>query len=371
MTHARQLFAPARLGELQLRNRLVRSATWEGMCDPEGVPGDELIALHRALAAGGTGLLITGFAYVAQEGKLLPGALSLKDEAPADAVRRLVDAVHAEGGRICAQIGHAGGQTRSDVCGCTPIAPSAIELEQYPQRPLEMTADDIARVIDAFAAAADRARRWGFDAIQLHAAHGYLINQFLSPLSNRRTDAWGGDPDNRMRFLLEVYAAVRQTVGSRLPLLVKLSLDDHLEGGLCCDDALQVACALDTAGIDGIEISSGTPASGDRTPVRRRRADDPPLQPYNLELAERLRPVVRCPLLLVGGIRDRLRAESILRCGSADFISLCRPFICEPDLARRWQGESLAVAACISCNGCFKTAFRGRLRCVRTDRDAG
>jgi len=365
MPHARELFAPARLGTLQLRNRLVRSATWEGMCDPEGVPGEALIALYRELAAGGAGLIITGFAYVSREGKLLPGALGLYDDSLEEPVRRLVDAVHAEGGRICAQIGHAGGQTRADVCGCTPIAPSAVTPEQYPQTPLEMSADDIARVIDAFAAAADRARRWGFDAIQLHAAHGYLINQFLSPLCNRRSDAWGGTPRNRRRFLLEVAAAVRQAAGGRLPLLAKLSLDDHQEGGLSCEEALQAARALDEAGIDGIEISSGTPASGERTPVRRRRTDDPPLAPYNLELAERLRPVVRCPLLLVGGIRDRLRAESILRGGSADFISLCRPFICQPDLPRRWQDESRATAACTSCNGCFKTAFRGRLHCVR------
>jgi len=366
MTEEHSLFGESQINRLQLRNRLVRSATWEGMCDPAGAPGREVISLHRKLANGGVGLIMTGFAYVSEEGKLLPGALGLHRDDLGRQVRKLVTAVHAAGAKICAQIGHAGGQTREDVCGCLPIAPSAVDLEQYPQRPQEMTGEDIERVISAFASAAGRASRWGFDAVQLHAAHGYLINQFLSPLSNRRQDAYGGSLQNRMRFLLEVYAAVRQAIGSHRPLLVKLSLDDNLPGGLGVEEALQVARELDAAGIDGIEISSGTPASGERTPVRRRKPSDPPLPVYHLELARPLRPQVRCPLLLVGGIRDRQSAEQLLQAGEADFISLCRPFICQPALARQWQFEGrTAVSRCISCNGCFKTAFRGRLHCVR------
>ncbi|ORJ57399.1 NADH:flavin oxidoreductase [Geothermobacter hydrogeniphilus] len=366
MNPSRQLFQPASLNRLRLRNRLVRSATWEGMCDPRGIPGEELIDRYRQLAAGGIGLIITGFAYVAQEGKLLPGALSLQDDASARAIRQLVEVVHAEGGKVCAQLGHAGGQTRRDICGTNPLAPSALQLDQYPQQPREMTAADIERVVDAFAAAAERACRVGFDAIQLHAAHGYLINQFLSPLCNRRTDSYGGELRNRMRFLLQVCGAVRETIGPHRPLLAKLNLSDNLPGGLTAEDAIQVARALDEAGIDGIEVSSGTPASGEQTPIRRRGTDDPPLPCYNLELAERLRPQVRCPLLLVGGMRRRKDAEAVLQAGSADFISLCRPFICEPALARQWQfGSNDAASRCVSCSGCFKTAFRGNLRCVQ------
>jgi 2,4-dienoyl-CoA reductase-like NADH-dependent reductase (Old Yellow Enzyme family) len=267
-TPSRQLFEPTTINGLMLNNRLVRSATWEGMCGEDGRPAAALIDLYRALAQGGVGLIVTGFAYVTVDGRPLPGAMGLHDDALAAEMQVLTEAVHREGGRICVQLGHAGGQTRSALCGGRLLAPSAVASPQYhPEIPVEMTAADIERVIESFAAAALRARAYGFDAVQLHAAHGYLINQFLSPHTNQRTDAYGGNLEGRSRFLLEVYARVRAAVGDEYPVLVKLTGCDHLVEGFGLDEAVLVAKVLDNAGIDAIEVSSGT-ASGNK-PLRR------------------------------------------------------------------------------------------------------
>lgn len=362
---SRQLFEVTTINGLKLSNRLVRSATWEGLCAEDGRPTPALIELYRKLAQGGVGLIVTGIAYVTADGRPLPGALGLHDDALAADIRALTEAVHREGGRICIQLGHAGGQTRSSLCGGRPLAPSAVAAPQYhPESPQEMTTDDIERVIEAFAAAARRAKGYGFDAVQLQAAHGYLLNQFLSPHTNLRSDAYGGDLKRRSRFLLEVYARVRAAVGDGYPVLVKLNGSDHLAEGFGLDEAVLVAKALDAAGVDAIEVSGGTPASGERNPLRRGIAS-PAQEAYNLPLARAIRPAVRCPVLVVGGIRSVWTAKGILRRGEADYIALCRPLVRQPDLPKRWRwAEGGTLSRCNSCNGCFKTALRGSMKCV-------
>jgi len=361
-----QLFEATVINGLRLENRLVRSATWEGMCSEDGVPGEALVELYRELARGGVGLIITGFAYVSPDGRPLPGAMGLHDDALVSALRALTDAVHREGGKICVQLGHAGGQTRESLCGGRPLAPSAVAAPQYaPESPQELSGADIERILQAFADAARRARECGFDAVQLHAAHGYLINQFLSNHTNLRGDAYGGELEGRSRFLLEACARVRAAVGADYPLLVKLNGSDHLEEGFCLGEAMRVAEALDAAGVDAIEVSGGTPASGERNPLRRGIAS-PEQEAYNLPLARAIKEVVRCPVLVVGGIRSLWTAKGILRRGESDYISLCRPLVQEPDLPRRWRwADGETPARCCSCNGCFKTALRGSIGCVK------
>jgi 2,4-dienoyl-CoA reductase-like NADH-dependent reductase (Old Yellow Enzyme family) len=362
---SRQLFEPTTINGLKLDNRLVRSATWEGMCTEDGRPTAELVDLYRALAQGGVGLIVTGFACVTADGRPLPGAMGLHDDASAADMQDLTEAVHREGGKICVQLGHAGGQTRSALCGGQPLAPSAVAARQYhPEIPSEMTTADIERVIASFAAAAFRARACGFDAVQLHAAHGYLINQFLSPHTNQRTDAYGGDLEGRSRFLLEVYARVRAAVGDEYPVLVKLTGCDHLAEGLGLDEAVLVAKALDNAGIDAIEVSSGTPASGEQNPLRRGIVSRSQ-EAYNLPLARTIKSAVRCPVIVVGGIRSVWTAKGIIRRGEADYVALCRPLVQEPGLPHRWHwSEGDTLARCSSCNGCFKAALKGGLRCA-------
>jgi len=357
------LFTPATINTLTLRNRLVRSATWEGMCDPDGRPTPRLTECYRDLARGGVGLIITGYAFVRPDGRQAPGKLGLHRDDFADEMRQLTAAVHAEGGAICLQLVHAGGQTDQANAGALPLAPSAVKVAQYAEQPRAMTFADIQGVVKAFGAAAGRAREYGFDAVQLHAAHGYLINQFLSPHTNCRDDEYGGPPANRSRFLLEVYWAAREAVGRDYPLLVKLNGADNLPDGLELDDALYAACRLDQAGIDAIEISSGTPASRPGAPIRR-HIDHPEDEAYNLPLARAVKGAVGCPVMVVGGFRSPEVCEAALQ-GGADFISMARPFIREPALANRWRAGDRSRAACISCNACFIPAFKeGGIYCV-------
>lgn len=357
------LFEQNFINGMTLRNRLVRSAAWEGMCESDGRPTRRLIDYYRALAKGGVGLIISGYTFVSLDGKQLPGKMGIHCDDFEREMQALTQAVHEEGGRICLQLVHAGGQADSKNAGRQPLAPSAVKVDQYPELPQELTPEQIGEIVAAFAAAARRAKAYGFDAVQLHGAHGYLINQFLSPHTNRRRDHYGGSMENRCRFLLEVYRAVRQAVGADYPLLIKLTAGDHLEGGLSAADALIAAKALDAAGIDAIEVSSGTAASGSRSPVRT-KIESPEQEGYNLPLAKGVKAVVGCKVLTVGGFRSLEVAQQAIA-GGLDGIALSRPLIWEPDLPQRWQQGESSKAKCISCNGCFRPGLKeGGIRCV-------
>lgn len=361
------LFDQLTLNGMTLRNRLVRSATWEGMCEPDGRPTRRLIDFYRNLAKDGVGLIITGYTFVSRDGKQLPGKMGIHVDGFTDEMRALTRAVHEQGGKICIQLVHAGGQTDSKNAGQRPLAPSAVKVDQYPELPAELFKEEIARLVAAFAAGARRAKEYGFDAVQLHGAHGYLINQFLSPMTNRRSDEYGGSIESRCRFMLEVYRAVRAAVGSDFPVMIKLNGCDNLEGGLSAEDALYAAKALDAEGIDAIEVSGGTSASGSQSPVRT-KIDTVEQEGYNLELAKRIKAAVSCPVISVGGFRSFEVAQQAVADG-IDGIALSRPLIWEPDLPRRWQGGDTARAKCISCNGCFRPGLKeGGIRCVVKDK---
>ncbi|MDT8441687.1 MAG: NADH:flavin oxidoreductase [Desulfuromonadales bacterium] len=357
------LFEPLTLNGMTLRNRLMRSATWEGMCEADGRPTRRLIDTYRELARGGVGLIVTGYAFVSSEGKQLPGKMGIHCDDFAAEMRAMTEAVHAEGGKICMQLVHAGGQTDSRNAGRLPLAPSAVKVDQYPEQPEELSGDEIARLVAAFAAGARRAKAYGFDAVQLHGAHGYLINQFLSPLTNRRSDDYGGPVANRCRFLAEVIAAVRGAVGRDFPVLIKLSGCDNLDGGLSAEDGRYAAQLLDAAGIDGIEVSSGTPASGTKSPVRT-PIDSVDQEGYNRALALAIKAEVACPVVAVGGFRSLETAQRALAEG-VDAIAMARPLIREPDLPARWRDGGTNRATCTSCNGCFRPGLKeGGIRCV-------
>lgn len=362
-------FDAAAIGRLELRNRFVRSATWEGMADSNGAPTDRLISLYETLAEGGAGLLITGYAFVHEGGKQLSRTLGMHSDTVVAPMRTLPRRVHDKGGRIVAQLYHGGGQANRKSSGLSPIAPSALSLPQYPEIPVEMSQEDIREAVAAFARAAGRAREAGFDGVQLHGAHGYLISQFLSPLANRRTDEYGGTPENRSRFLAEIVRAVRNCVGREYPVWVKLNGDDFLPGGFPLEEAVLAARMLEREGIDAIEVSGGTPASGDRTPARS-RIDSADKEAYHRALARAVKRAVGVPVGLVGGLRSPSVIEEIFRAGDADFFSMARPLIREPGLVRRWISGDLSKSACISCNGCFGAGLKdGGIRCVQHKRD--
>ena len=358
------LFDETTINGMVLKNRMIRSATWEGMCEPDGRPTEKLADLYRDLARGGVGLIISGYTFVRPDGKQLPGKMGIHTDAFVDEMKALTRAVHDENGRIVMQLVHAGGQTDAATAGRQTIAPSSVAVEQFPEIPAAMSQEDIDQIVAAFGAGAKRAKEYGFDGVQLHGAHGYLINQFLSPLTNLRTDKYGGEIENRCRFLLEVYRAVRKNVGNEYPVMIKLNGADNLEGGLELVDAVFVAKKLDKEGIDGIEVSGGTPVSGDRTPARI-KIKDPKQEAYNIDLALQIKNVVKCPVMSVGGFRSFEVADRAISQRGIDYIAMARPFIREPGLAGRWQQGNRSPAACISCNGCFKPGLQeGGIYCV-------
>jgi 2,4-dienoyl-CoA reductase-like NADH-dependent reductase (Old Yellow Enzyme family) len=334
------------------------------MCKQDGRPTKKLIDWYRNLAQGGIGLIISGNTTVRPEGKQVPGTMGIHTDDFAGDYEDLTSTVHDVGGKIAVQLVHAGGQTDTNNAGRQPLAPSAVQIDQFPEMPAELTKDEINDIVTAFGEGARRAKTWGFDAVQLHGAHGYLINQFLSPLTNRRTDQYGGSIENRSRFLLEVYRKVREMVGADYPVLIKLNASDNLEGGLGIDDAVYASQKLSENGIDVIEVSAGTLASGAENPARD-KINKPEKEAYNLELARRIKEAVSCPVMVVGGFRSFEVAEKAVRDDGMDYIAMARPLIREPGLPNRWRQGDFTKAKCISCNSCFGPGMEeGGIYCV-------
>jgi 2,4-dienoyl-CoA reductase-like NADH-dependent reductase (Old Yellow Enzyme family) len=353
------LFTPWMMGTLEIPNRLVRSATWEGLARDDGAVTEELAEVTAALARGGAGLIITGYAFVLPEGRGLPRQTGIHSDALVDSLGRMTDAVHAANGLVALQIVHAGAQTRSEWIGRTPLGPSAMSHPSLGERAEELTRDQIADIVMAFASAARRARAARFDAVQLHAAHGYLINQFLSPLTNRRDDEYGGSFESRARLCFEIYDAVRAEVGPDFPVFIKLNSEDCVEGGFELDGAVEVARRLSERGIDAIEVSGGVPYAGTKGAARLVRNRDE--EGYFLANARAIREVVDCPVLAVGGFRSRSVMENALK--EIDAVSICRPFIRQPDLARLMRDRVVETADCVSCGKCLEATMERGLSC--------
>jgi 2,4-dienoyl-CoA reductase-like NADH-dependent reductase (Old Yellow Enzyme family) len=248
---------------MALANRFVRSATWEGLANQEGSVTSKLTEMMAELARGEVGLIISGYTFVSPEGQSSPGQLAIHDDRFVDGLREMVQAVHEAGGKIALQIVHAGRFANFALTGLKPIGPSVVAKDGRTTC-RAMNKEDIANIVPAFTQAAMRAKQAGFDAIQLHAAHGFLFSQFLSPALNQRTDEYGGTLENRARFLLEVVRSIRKATGPDYPLLIKLNSEDFLEGGLTRDEAVQVAARLEAASVDAIELSGGTVASPEK-----------------------------------------------------------------------------------------------------------
>ncbi|MDH3826082.1 MAG: NADH:flavin oxidoreductase [Desulfobacterales bacterium] len=359
-----KLFAHTQLKDLKLANRFIRSATWEGLADENGGCTFELVDRMVELARGRVGLIITGHTYVHPAGQATPYQLGVDKDERIDGLSEMTEAVHREGGRIMMQLAHSGLKAEPQLTSTRPIGPSTAEgLLDSPGK--EMTTDDIQQVVASFSQAAQRAKAAGFDGVQIHAAHGYLLSQFLSPAINQRTDEYGGSVENRARIVLEVLRNIRQVVGRNFPILIKINSEDFLENGLSLTDFLQVAVMLGETGIDAIEVSGGTFFPGRRIPSRKEITFDRD-QAYFRKASRALKKMGQVPVILVGGIRSFLLAERLVDEDVMDYIAMCRPFIREPMLIKRWQSGDLRKATCISCNGCFGPARSGRgILCVQ------
>jgi 2,4-dienoyl-CoA reductase-like NADH-dependent reductase (Old Yellow Enzyme family) len=356
-----KLFEKSAIKTVELENRAVRSATWEGAADQRGYVTDRVVELYENLAVGGVGLIITGFQYVLPNGVGIAHQVGNYRDDLTEGLKRLAEAGRSRGVPVMAQLVHTGSKAvpalfpeEGDVWG-----PSALPDPLTGNIPREMTLPEITRLVEAYAAAASRAQKGGFDGIQLHGAHGYGINQFLSAASNRRSDKYGGSITARYRFLGEVLESVRGAVGKDYPVFIKLSGNDFFAGGLVPEESIRIGRMLVEDGIDCIEVSAGSKASNDgmipsRTNVRRE--DD---EAYLARLAGCFREALHVPIITVGGIRSPEVSAKILTEGVADYVAFCRPLIREPHLIDRWRNGDLEKSKCISCNGCYESGLAG------------
>jgi 2,4-dienoyl-CoA reductase-like NADH-dependent reductase (Old Yellow Enzyme family) len=335
-----ELFSPLVLRSGgRLRNRVVKAAMEEGMADGSQLPDERLVSLYRRWGAGGAGLLITGNVMVHAEALTGPAGIVLDDRAPVDPFALWAQAGKAGGGAIWMQISHPGRQVQARMPGVVwAPSPVAIELGKHSKRfgrPVAMTKEQIGATVERFATTASLAERAGFDGVEVHAAHGYLISQFLSPLVNQRSDEWGGSLENRARLLLDVVRAIRRVVSPSFALAVKLNSADFQRGGFDAEDASRVIAMLEPLGVDLVELSGGSyesPAMSGRPTDGRTAAREA----YFLELASQLAKTSPLPLMLTGGITHRATAEQVLASG-VELVGMASAMAITPDLCNRWQ----------------------------------
>ena len=361
------MFEKSEINGMKLKNRFVRSATWEGMAGEEGECTQKITDIMTELAEGDVGLIISSHAYVQSDGQAGPLQLGIYTDDFIDDYGKMTRAVHERNSKIVLQITHAGAFASAKLIGKPPLALSGVEnFTKAPRRIMET--DDFDNLVNAFAEGARRAKEAGFDGVQIHAAHGYFLSQSLSPALNKRNDAYGGSLENRTRLVLETVGAVRNAVGNDFPVLIKLNSEDFLEGGLTLDESVQIGEMLEKGGIDAIELSGGTFFSGKLNPSRMGIATEEK-EAYFREAAKRFKEKIRVPLILVGGNRSFQVAEQMVQDGYAEYISMSRPFIREPGLIKRWASGDLRKAKCLSDNFCFKPAMEGEgIYCVVEER---
>ncbi|GMO49918.1 MAG: NADH:flavin oxidoreductase [Treponemataceae bacterium] len=344
----KKIFENARLGPLEIPNRLVRSATFERGCIKDGVIQSAFLHVIEELAQGGIGLIITGTMSVLRNSEANGETARTYDESFIKNFASIADAVHKTPCKIAVQLGHIGVKAKGFVDNDSILCPSDIQFDDGSSA-RAMTRDDINKVAAAFGTAALRCKEAGADGVQIHAAHGYLITQFLSPYYNKRTDEYGAGIKNRARFLFDIYDAIRANVGASYPVLMKINYTDLIEPGITPDEAVWVCGELSERGIDAIEVSGGVGLNSKTSPSQRGFAEEGFFASNAAHVASR----VSCPVIAVGGFRTPEKIEEWLNKGNFEAAALSRPFIREPALANRWKNGGLSKAACISCSKCF------------------
>jgi len=377
------VLSPLQLRNLTLPNRLIRSATYEGLADPDGFPLAELGALYAGLAAGGVGTIITGFAYISREGRAMhPAQCGIDSDDKISAWKQVVDRAREASltTRLIMQIAHTGRQTKQRATGSQVVGASRKPCTYFKERTTPLDDTGIRTVVSQFADAAHRAMVAGFDGVQIHAAHGYLIHQFLSPWTNTRIDQWS----NRALLLVEVILAIRRTCGPSFPILVKLSEAEDNAPGIRLPDTIETAKLLERLEIDAVEISYGTMENAlniirggvpidvvlavnpmfNRFPpavksIWKRlcypayaRKLIPFAEDYNLDAAARVKREAGIPVIAVGGIRSLRSINKIISEGLADAVALCRPLVCEPELPSQIANGEFIRSRCVNCNLC-------------------
>ncbi|MCZ7657128.1 MAG: NAD(P)/FAD-dependent oxidoreductase [Xanthobacteraceae bacterium] len=359
MAHFPHLFSPIALGALTLPNRVVFAATSSELADKDGFVHDDMAEYYAERARGGTGLIIVEATYVEQEGKRLHHNAMLHEDRYIPGMRKIADAVHAAGAKVALQLNHGGRESIPEISGSVPLAPSPVPSQfnavGEPVMPKELTVAEIQRIVRRFTEAAARAREAGYDAIELHGAHGYLIGQFLSPEANRREDQYGHDLAGRTRFYIELIQAIKKELGQDYPVICRMNGRDHAPQGLELDDAVEIAAMLEAAGADSISVSGGIHSSRPYMIVPGMGVE----RGCYVHYSETMKRRVRVPVMTVGRINTPELAEEILEKSQADFICLSRPLIADPYFpAKAAAGKVEEIAPCIACNECLATIHR-------------
>jgi 2,4-dienoyl-CoA reductase-like NADH-dependent reductase (Old Yellow Enzyme family) len=386
LTKESKLFTPFAIGSVTLRNRTIRAAAFEGMC-PGNNPSQMLIDYHRSVAAGGIGMTTVAYAAVSRSGLSFPHQLWLRKEVIPE-LRKLTDAVHHEGAAASIQLGHCGNMSKKSVAGCWPLSPSGGLNIYSPTWSKKMTKNDIQQVVQSFADSVGIARESGFDAVEIHAGHGYLISQFLSPYTNRRKDEFGGSFENRTRFMQLVMRTVMQAAGNDLAVIVKMNMRDGFKGGMEIDECFQVARLLEKEGCHALVLSGGFVS---KAPMYVMRGKMPvstlayymknsllkfgvrlagkyliPTVPfeeaYFLEDALQFRQAVKLPLIYVGGLISGKKINEILDSGF-EFAAMARALINEPDFVNRLKRDSEARNQCDTSNYCIARMYSIEMAC--------
>ncbi|MGO9121386.1 MAG: NADH:flavin oxidoreductase [Desulfomonilaceae bacterium] len=357
-----QLFEKSSIGSLQLNNRFMKSSTWTGTGDKKGYITDRALTMHNELAKGGVGLILTGNQIVMTNGTAMPYSIGNYDDSHTEGLKKLADGVHKEGSKVMVQLSHCLARSNPKLFWAEGDEMWGVSSAPYsPDSPVpkEMTQSDIKRLIEAYTAAAVRSANCGFDGIMLHGSHGFGLHQFLSPAWNRRGDSYGGTLQNRYRVVGEILESIKSKVKPDFPITFKLSAQDFVPGGLEPPEALQIAKRLQDDGIAAIQVSACCSVSGQDKHCPKTEILEEKDEGYLLDFSQYVKEAVKVPVIAVGGIRSFSTAEAILKERKADYISLARPLIREPNLINRWKSGDTAKAKCISCNGCFETGMQG------------
>ncbi len=337
----KNLFDNTKIKNMKLKNRFVRSATWENLASTSGHTNKDILKIYTDLAKGGVGLIITSYAYITDTEQPNANMLGIYDDSFINDYKDLVKSVHDYDCKIMMQIVYGGSQTSYKTDGRSILGPSNIPHIKTGVIPKAMTKADIEFIINAFSDAAYRCKLAGFDGVQIHGAHGYLLSQFLDPYHNKRDDEYGGSIENRSRIILGVYKAIREKVGDDYHIGIKINSSDFRDSGATFNDCKYVVQKLDELGIDSVEVSGGD--------FRSFKGES-----YFKDYANELASSVKCPIILVGGNRTFKSMTNVLNSTNIGYFSICRPLICEPDLINKFLDNNAYTHKCVNCNQCVR-----------------
>ena len=362
------LFTENRLGNMVLKNRFMRSATWENMATEDGHMTDKLYAIYEELAQGQVGLIVTGYANIVAEEKPNAGMMGIYDDSFIQEYQKLTQLVQSYGSKIVMQLAYGGTKTTYNIGERVIFAPSDVPEIGTKTQGKAMSKQDIDYIIDAFAAASLRAKQSGFDGVEIHAAHTYLINQFLSPYYNQRQDEYGGCLENRMRFLIEIFNKTRELVGEDYPIFVKLTATEFFEGGLTFEETRQICQRLDQLGVDGIIMSGNVHGKANTMVGDCYDGYTVQEEGYFHEYGDIVSREIKAPVITVGGLTDIAAIEDIANNTGIEYFALSRPLLSEPKLIKRWQEGDRTPVECERCSKC--RTKRGNFCVVNKDRKA-